>query len=73
MTEEEKNRLAQRALDEERRKEALREKEPKWKMYCILDNRFDKDFSNQSYIQNLVKDCFDNDCAGDENDRWNHL
>jgi hypothetical protein len=50
MTEEERNRLAQRALEEERRKEAFREKEPKWNLYCILDDRFDKNFSSQSYI-----------------------
>ncbi len=46
MTEEDKNRLAQRAIDEEHRKDALREKEPKWNLYFILDDRFDKDFSN---------------------------
>ena len=40
MTEEEKQQLAERAMEEERRKEALREKEPKWKLFCILDDRF---------------------------------
>ena len=73
MTEEEKKRLAERAMEEERRKEALREKEPKWRLYCILDEIFNKDFSNEQYLQRLIKDAFDNDCAGDDNDRWSYL
>lgn len=73
MTEEERQRLAERAMEEERRKEALREKEPKWKLFCILDERFNKDFAEESYLQRLVKDAFENDCAGDDKDRWSHL
>ena len=60
-------------MEEERRKEALREKEPKWKLFCILHERFNQDFAKESYLQRLVKDAFDNDCAGDDNDRWSHL
>ena len=60
-------------MEEERRKEALREKEPKWKLFCILDERFNADFGDEKYLQRLVKDAFDNDCAGDDKDRWSHL
>lgn len=73
MTEEEKKKLEQKALEEERRREALREKEPAWKLYCVLHQRFNSQFSNQEYISNLVNESFENDCVGDDNDRWNHL
>lgn len=73
MTEEEKAELAQKAMEEERRKEALREKEPKWQLYCIMNSRLNKDFESQEYISNLIKDSFENDCTGDEADRWTHL
>lgn len=73
MTAEERQRLAERAMEEERRKEALREKEPKWKLFCVLDERFNKDFADESCLQRLVNDAFENDCAGDGNDRWSHL
>lgn len=73
MTEEEKKVLEQRALEEERRREALREKEPQWKLYCIMDKRLNKDFGNQEYLQKLIKDSFDTDCVGDDKDRWAQL
>jgi len=73
MTEEERQQLAERAMEEERRKAALREKEPKWQLYCVLHERFNKDFADDGYLQRLIKNAFDNDCAGDENDRWSHL
>lgn len=46
MTEEEKRILQERAMAEERRREALREKEPKWNLYCIMNERLINDFSN---------------------------
>ena len=46
MTEEEKKQLQERFLEEERRKEAVREKEPKWKMFCIMDERLNAEFAN---------------------------
>ena len=50
MTEEEKAKLAEKAMEEERRREALREKEPEWKLYCIMDGRLNKDFGSQDYL-----------------------
>ena len=73
MTEEEKKELEQRALEEEKRREALREKEPQWKLYCIMDQRLNKDFGNQEYLQRLIKESFDTDCVGDDKDRWAQL
>jgi len=73
MTEEEKRQLEERAMEEERRKEALREKEPKWNLFCIMDSRLNKDFASSDYLSKLVKESFDNDCTGDDNDRWSHL
>jgi hypothetical protein len=45
MTEEEKQKLEQQTIEEERRREAVREREPDYKLYCILDERLNKDFS----------------------------
>ena len=73
LTEEEKRKLEREALDEERRREALREKEPKWKLYCIMNTRLNKDFEASDYISNIIKDAFDNDCTGDDSDRWTQL
>jgi len=73
MTEEEKKALEQRALEEERRREAMREKEPVWKLYCIMDKRLCEDFGKQEYLQNLIKESFDSDCVGDDADRWAQL
>jgi hypothetical protein len=50
MSEEERTRLEERAFEEEKRKEALREKEPKWSMYCIMHERLNKDFGNEEYL-----------------------
>ena len=36
LSDEEKKKMEQRALEEYKRLDALREKEPKWKLYCIL-------------------------------------
>ena len=73
MTEEEKIALEQRALEEERRREALREKEPEWKLYCIMDSRLDKDFGKQEYLKQVIKESYDSDCVGDDKDRWAQL
>ena len=73
MTEEEKIALEQRALEEERRREALREKEPEWKLYCIMDKRLDKDFGKQEYLKQVIKESYDSDCVGDDKDRWAQL
>jgi len=73
MTEEERRNLEQKAMEEERRREALREKEPKWKLYCIMNTRLNKDFEASDYISNIIKDAFDNDCTGDDSDRWSQL
>lgn len=73
MTEEERNQLEEKAMDEERRREALREKEPKFNLYSILHQRLNKDFSQEAYIQQIVKESFENDCVGDEADRWTSL
>ena len=73
MTDEERKELERKAFEEEQRKEALREKEPSWKMYSVMNSRLNNDFSSQEYISNLIKDAFDNDCTGDETDRWAFL
>jgi len=36
MTEEEREELERAAFEEQKRREALREKEPKWLLYCTL-------------------------------------
>ncbi len=38
-----------------------------------MDSRLNKDFASPDYLSKLVKESFDNDCAGDDNDRWSHL
>lgn len=50
MTPEEKAAMEQKALDEERRREAMREKEPAWKLFCVLDGRLNKEFSSEGYL-----------------------
>ena len=50
MSEEEKRKLEERAMEEERRREALRENEPKWSLYCIMDQRLCKEFGNENYL-----------------------
>jgi len=72
MTEEERHRLEEKAMEEERRREALREKEPLFKLYCILDDRLNNDFSKQEYLQTIIKKAFEEE-VGDENDRWTTL
>lgn len=73
VSEEEKQRMAEKAMEEERRREAVREKEPKFKLYCILDRVINKDFSTEEYINRIVKISFDYEVVGDEEDRWNQL
>lgn len=46
LSEEEKQKLEQQTIEEERRREAVREREPAYKLYCILDERLNKDFSS---------------------------
>jgi hypothetical protein len=50
MSEEEKKLLQENALEEERRREAIREKEPKFTLFCILDSRLNKDFASKEYL-----------------------
>ena len=73
MTEEEKRRLEERAMEEERRREALREKEPKWSLYCIMDQKLSKDFGNEDYLQQIIKDAYETEAVGDDADRWTNL
>jgi len=73
MTEEEKRKLEERAMEEERRREALREKEPKWSLYCIMDKRLSKDFGKEDYLQQIIKDAYETEAVGDDNDRWINL
>ena len=73
MTPEERQAMEQRALDEERRKEAIREKEPAWNLYCVLDERLNKEFGTEGYLSKIVSDSYENDAAGDDKDRWASL
>ena len=74
MTPEEKKAMEEQAFEEEKRREAMREKEPKWKLYCILDERLNKDFASEDFVTNkIIKTAFDNECTGDDNDRWTYL
>ena len=73
MTPEERKAMEQRALDEERRKEAIREKEPAWNLYCVLDERLNKEFGTEGYLSKIVSDSYENDAAGDDKDRWASL
>lgn len=66
--------MEEQAFEEEKRREALREKEPKWKLYCILDERLNENFSSEDFVVNkIIKSAYDNDCTGDDNDRWTFL
>jgi len=69
MTEDEKRHLEEKAMEEERRREALREKEPDFKLYCIMDQRLNKDFGSREYLGQIVENQFEN-VAGDDSDRW---
>ena len=69
MTDEERQRLEEKAIEEERRREALREKEPNFKLYCILDARLNSKFSNEGDLSQIIKKAFENE-VGDDNDRW---
>jgi hypothetical protein len=69
MTDEERKRLEEKAMEEERRREALREKEPNFKLYCILDARLNSKFSNEADLSQIIKKAFENE-VGDDNDRW---
>jgi hypothetical protein len=60
-------------LEEERRREALREKEPNWKLFCIMDSRLNREFGKEEYLGRIVKEAYDNDCVGDDKDRWTQL
>jgi hypothetical protein len=73
MTEEEKRILEERAFAEEKRREALREKEPKWNLYCIMNSRLNQDFGKEEYISSIIKDQFETECVGDDSDRWTQL
>ena len=73
MSAEERAAMEQRAFEEERRKEAMREKEPAWSLFCVLDERMNKEFANQAYMDSLVKEAYENDVAGDDKDRWTQL
>jgi hypothetical protein len=37
-------------MEEERKREAVREREPDFKLYCILDERLNQNFSSQEYL-----------------------
>lgn len=76
MSEEERKILEQKAFEEEKRKEALREKEPKWKLYCIMHERLNNDFGKEEYLSTIIKDEFENgEFVGEVNDKekWTHL
>ena len=73
MTDEERARMEQQAFEEQKRREALREKEPKWKLYNILSKNLNRDMAKQEFLTKLIKDAYENDFQGDDQDRWNHL
>ena len=39
----------------------------------IIHPRFNAMFADLAYLKNLIKDSFENDCVGDDNDRWAYL
>jgi hypothetical protein len=39
----------------------------------IIHPRFNTMFADLAYLKNLIKDSFENDCVGDDNDRWAYL
>lgn len=59
-------------MEEERKREAVREREPDFKLYCILDERLNQNFGSQEYLTQVIKREFEQ-IAGDENDRWTYL
>ena len=73
MSEEERKAMEQRAFEEERRKEAMREKEPVWALFCVLDERLNKEFGKQAYLEQVIKQEYENAAVGDDKDRWSHL
>jgi hypothetical protein len=46
LSEEEKAKLQAKAMEEERKREAVREREPDFKLYCILDERLNQNFGS---------------------------
>lgn len=73
MSEEERKRMEDKAMEEERKREAKREKEPKFKLYCILDRMINKEFSTESYINKIIQMTFEHEVAGGVEDRWQQL
>ena len=65
--------MEQQAFEEQKRREALREKEPKWKLYSIMSKNLNEEMAKQEYLTKLIKDAYENDFQGDDQDRWNHL
>jgi hypothetical protein len=42
LTQEEREEMEKRAFEEEKRREAIREREPQWNLYCILDEKLNE-------------------------------
>lgn len=72
LSEEEKEKLQAKAMEEERKREAVREREPDYKLYCIMDERLNQNFGSQEYLTQVIKREFEQ-IAGDANDRWTYL
>lgn len=66
ISQEERERMEQKGLDEQRAREALQEKEPAWSIYCYMG---DDDLSRQQIWSDMIQRQFDA-AAGDETDRW---
>ena len=73
MTQEEKMKIEEKAMEEERKREALREKEPAFNLYMVMDDRLNKDFGDKNYLSQIVSRAYENDCVGDEAQRWAEL
>lgn len=74
MTEEEKKRLEERHLEEQKRKLELMEKVPDWKLFCDLVGN--EELSTGQYWKNTIQkaiDIVDDEGVGDNQDRLNLL
>ena len=71
MTDEERRELEKKALEEQRLKEAMAEKEPEWQLFCDLKG--DDQYLNPAHWKNHLDYLCENQGAGDEDDRWKSL
>lgn len=69
MSQEEREKMEARGLEEQKMREALAEKTPTWRLYSYMG---DVDICQESYWMDMIKRQFD-DAAGDDTDRWKYL